>query len=68
MSNNNPFRFAIACKGPGLHRAHWYSGDGATSKRIHAMCWPDRATADKACAELSKLNPDYTFEVRQFSK
>ncbi len=68
MSTINPFEWAIAVTGPGLHRAHWLSGEGITSSRIHAECWANEGEARRVAATLGPHNEDFTFEARRFSR
>ena len=65
-TNDNPFAYAIAVTGPGLHRAHWLSGDTLTKTRIHAECWPTKELAESYCTGVSAINDKFTFKVREF--
>ena len=66
LKTGTPFAYAIAVTGPGLSRAHWLSGSGVTDRRIHAECWPDRASANSARDSVARVNGQFSFEVRTF--
>jgi hypothetical protein len=71
---SNPFAYAIIVHPAPVNgvkskkRGKWLSGNGLSSNRIHAECFPLEATAQAVATATGLENPEWTFTVRKFDK